>query len=100
VFLILIGGLELLLEFGSITFLLVSLFMAVANYRIRDKINPKKFLTVLSIFILAIGGILILYCEFTAKWEQMIGITILYIILDLGAWRYSKRREKENGKRA
>jgi len=98
--LILIGGLELILEFGSITFLLVSLLMAVANYKIRDKTNSSKFLTASSIFGLGIGGILILYYEFTTKWEQMIAIVILYIILAWGAWLYSKKKqdiEKENG---
>jgi amino acid transporter len=91
--LVLIGGLELILEFGSITFLLVSLLMAVANYKIRDKTESSKFITALSIFGLGIGGILILYYEFTAKWEQMIAIIILYIILAFGAWRYSKKNE-------
>ena len=91
--LILIGGLELILEFGSITFLLVSLLMAVANYKIRDKTNSSKFLTALSIVGLAIGGILILYYEFTTKWEQMIAIIVLYVILAWGAWMYSKKRE-------
>ncbi len=90
--LILIGGLELILEFGSITFLLVSLLMAVANYKIRDKTNSSKFLTGLSIIGLGIGGILILYYEFTTKWEQMIAIIILYIILAFGAWIYSKKK--------
>ena len=91
--LVLIGGLELILEFGSITFLLVSLLMAVANYKIRDKTESSKFITVLSIVGLGIGGILILYYEFTIKWEQMIAIIILYIILAFGAWRYSKKNE-------
>jgi amino acid transporter len=91
--LILIGGLELILEFGSITFLLVSLLMAIANYKIRDKTNSSKFITSLSIVGLGIGGILILYYEFTTKWEQMISIIILYIILAFGAWRYSKKNE-------
>ena len=91
--LIIIGGLELILEFGSITFLLVSLLMAVANYKIRDKTNSSKFLTLLSIVGLGTGGLLILYYEFTAKWEQMIAIVVLYIILGLGAWTYSKRKE-------
>jgi amino acid transporter len=58
--LILIGGLELILEFGSITFLLVSLLMAVANYKIREKTNSSRMLTVFSIFGLGVGGILIL----------------------------------------
>ncbi len=91
--LILIGGLELILEFGSITFLLVSLLMAVANYKIRNKTNSSKFLTALSIVGLGIGGLLILYYEFTNKWEQMIAIIVLYIMLGLGAWTYSKRKE-------
>jgi len=98
--LVLIGGLELILEFGSITFLLVSLLMAVANYKIREKTNSSKFLTGLSIGGLGIGGILILYYEFTTKWEQMVAIIILYIILAFSAWIYSKKQEKRNRKRA
>jgi amino acid transporter len=97
--LILIGGLELILEFGSITFLLVSLLMAIANYKIRDKTDSSKFLTALSILGLGIGGLLILYYEFTNKWEQMIAIIILYIVLAFGAWIYSKKNEIK-GKRA
>jgi len=92
--LILIGGLELILEFGSITFLLVSLLMAFANFKIRDKTGSSTFLTALSIAGLTIGGLLILYYEFTNKWEQMIFILGLYLILGLGAWIYSKRRER------
>ena len=90
--LILIGGLELILEFGSITFLLVSLLMAVANYKIREKTNSSTFLTGLSIIGLGIGGILILYYEFTTKWEQMVAIIVLYILLALGAWKYSQKK--------
>lgn len=93
--LILIGGLELILEFGSITFLLVSLLMAIANYKIRLKTNSSKTLTSLSIFGLSIGGILILYYEFTHKWEQMLIIISLYILLALGAWLFSKKRSEK-----
>lgn len=93
--LILIGGLELILEFGSITFLLVSLLMAIANYKIRDKTNSSTLLTVLSILGLGAGGILILYYEFTAKWEQMLAIIVLYILLAFGAFIYSKKKKKE-----
>ncbi|MDF0717205.1 APC family permease [Muricauda sp. 334s03] len=92
--LILIGGLELILEFGSITFLLVSLLMAIANYKLRDKTNSSKVLTTFSILGLAIGGVLILYYEFTAKWEQMLAIVVLYAVLALGAWIYSKKNER------
>jgi amino acid transporter len=91
--LIIIGGLELILEFGSITFLLVSLLMAVANYKIRSKTNSSKFLTLVSIVGLGIGGILILYYEFTTKWEQMVFIIFLYMLLSICAWRYSKNKK-------
>lgn len=94
-FLILIGGLELILEFGSITFLLISLLMAVANYKIREKTNSSMLLTMLSIIGLGIGAILILYYEFTTKWEQMVSILILYILLGGGAWYYSKRHDSK-----
>lgn len=97
-FLILIGGLELILEFGSITFLLVSLLMAVANYKIRKKTNSSIFLTALSIIGLGIGGLLILYYEFTTEWKQMIAIIMLYIVLSLGAWIYSKKQATKGKK--
>ncbi|CAA6819941.1 MAG: Amino acid permease [uncultured Aureispira sp.] len=90
--LILIGGLELILEFGSITFLLVSLLMAIANYKIRAQTNSSTFLTLLSIVGLGFGAILILYYEFTNKWEQMLAIVVLYIILGFCAWLFAKKR--------
>ncbi len=97
--LILIGGLDLILEFGSITFLLVSLLMAVANYKIREKTNSSIYITVISILGLAVGGILILYYEFKTKWEQMIAIIILYIILAFGAWVFSQKNKKSDSGR-
>lgn len=96
--LILIGWLELILEFGSITFLLVSLLMTVANHKLRDKTNFLRFLTVLSILGLGVGGILILYYEFSTKWEQMIAIIILYAVLGIGAWIYSKEKGRKEKK--
>jgi hypothetical protein len=92
--LITVGGLELILEFGSITFLLVSLLMAVANYQIRAKTKSSTFLTTLSIIGLGFGGLIILYYEFTTKWEQMIAIVLLYFILALGAWFFSEKAKK------
>ena len=93
--LILLGGLELILEFGSITFLLVSLLMAIANYKIRAKTNSSTFVTALSIIGLSIGGILILYYEFINELEQMLAIIFLYIVLGFGAYIYSKKVSKQ-----
>ena len=88
--LILIGGLRLILEFGSITFLLVSLLMAIANFKIRDKTNSSTLFTLISILGLLIGSSLILWYEYKTKPEQMFFILVIYAILTIGAFFYSK----------
>jgi amino acid transporter len=92
--LIAVGGLRLILEFGSITFLLVSLLMAIANFKIRDKSGSSKFLTMIAILGLAIGTTLILYYEYSTNKEQLLFIIILYIMLSLGAWGYGKSQKR------
>ncbi|QRM90743.1 amino acid permease [Lacinutrix sp. WUR7] len=91
--LIAIGGLELILEFGSVTFLLVSLLMAIANFKIRKKTNSSTFLTILSIIGLTIGGVIILYYELTNNWQQMVAIIVIYMLLALGAWKFSSNKK-------
>ena len=88
--LIAMGGLRLILEFGSITFLLVSLLMAIANFKIRHKTNSSTFITVIAILGLLMGTVLILYYEFLSNPEQLLFILILYMILSLGAWGYAR----------
>lgn len=92
--LILIGGLRLILEFGSITFLLVSLLMAIANFKIRRKTRSSTLFTIIAISGLAVGSILILWYEYKTKPEQMLFIMLLYILLSIGAWSYAKLAEK------
>ncbi len=88
--LIAIGGLRLILEFGSITFLLVSLLMSIANFKIRKKTQSSLLITLISIGGLAMGTVLILYYEFQSNPEQLLFIGVLYIVLTLGAWGYAK----------
>jgi len=92
--LILIGGLQLILEFGSITFLLVSLLMAIANFKIRKKTHSSTLFTAIAILGLVIGAILILGHEYQTKPEQLQFIIILYAVLTLGAWGYAKMRTR------
>jgi len=89
-FLVLVGSLELILEFGSITFLLVSLLMAYANYKIRDLTKSSSILTILAILGLLSGTLFIFYYEFTYQAEQMLFTAGLYALLTLGAWLYSR----------
>ena len=95
--LILAGGLELILEFGSITFLLVSLLIAATNFKIRGKSKSSSVISLLAVIVLAAGGLLILYYEFTNKLHQMLFIIGLYILLTAGAFVYARKRNKKNG---
>ena len=88
--LIIIGGLELILEFGSITFLVVSLLMAYANIVIRDKTRSSLAVSMAALLSLFAGTVFIFYYEFTHKPEQMVFILFLYFFLALGAYVYAK----------
>ncbi len=92
--LILVGGLRLILEFGSITFLIVSLLVAITNYVIRDKTKSSSYISILSIIGLTMGAILILYYEFTHKLDQMLFIIVIYILLTIGAYWYAKLKKR------
>lgn len=93
--LIAMGGLRLILEFGSITFLLVSLLMSMANFKIRNETKSSLGITLISIAGLLMGTVLILYYEFQSNPDQLLFIGVLYGVLSLGAWGYAhfqKRR--------
>ncbi len=89
--LILSGGLRLLVEFGSITFLIVSLLMAIINFNIKEKTNSSAWITLFAIIGLAAGSLFILYYELRHDWKQMVAILLVYIALALIAWFYSKK---------
>ena len=95
-FLILIGGLQLILEFGSITFLLVSLLIAITNLKMRKQTKSSFILTLLAVIALAGGGILILYYEFSTALHQMLFIIALYIVLIIGAYLFARRRQQQD----
>jgi amino acid transporter len=91
--LILAGGLQLILEFGSITFLLVSLLMAIANFYIRYQTGSSTLLALITILGLLTGSVLIVYYEAVHAPEQLYFILSLYVLLSLGAWGYASWRK-------
>ena len=93
--LILLGGLELILEFGSITFLLVSLLISIADFKIRKQAKSSSCITVSAISLLSICCILILYYEFTTALNQMLFIIALYIFLTVIAFFYAVKKNKK-----
>jgi len=88
--LVLVGSLQLILEFGSVTFLLVSALMAYANYKVRGLTRSSSLITILALVGLIFGTVLILYYEFTNQPQQLVFIGGLYILLTLGSWLYSR----------
>jgi amino acid transporter len=90
--LVLSGGLQVILEFGSITFILVSLLMAYANYRKRKETQSSQAMTLLAISGLAIAGLLILYFEYTHNRSQLFYILGIYGMLALGSYLFARRR--------
>jgi len=88
---VLAGSLQVILEFGSVTFLLVSLLMAYANYKIRHLTDSSTTLTILSLFGLMMGTVSILYYEVSTQIQQMFFIGGLYALLTLSSWLYSKK---------
>ena len=91
--LILAGDLKVILEFGSVTFLLVSMLMAFANFKIYKLTKSSLTLTIIAIVGLAFGTILIIYYEITTQIEQLYFIAGLYVLLTLGAWLFSKYKK-------
>jgi len=87
------GGLQVILEFGSITFIIVSLLMAYTNYKKRIETNSSLALTIVAFIGLLAAGLLIVYFEFTQNKEQFLFIIIIYILLGIGAYFYSKKNK-------
>jgi hypothetical protein len=90
--LVLAGNLRVILEFGSVTFLLVSLLMAYANFRIRHLTGSSTWIPILSLFALALGTVLIVYYQATTHIEQLYFIVGLYGVLTASAWLYARSR--------
>jgi len=92
--LILSGSLRVILEFGSVTFLLVSLLMAYANFRIRRHTGSSAVLTIFSVVGLGVGTLLIMFYELNDRPKQVVFILAIYLALALVAWLYSRNRQR------
>ena len=96
VFLILTGGLRLILEFGSITFIFISLLMAVANYKMRGKTKASPLLALLAIAGLGTAALLIVYYEYHHHPEQLVFIVALYFLLSVSSLLYAYIQRSRN----
>ena len=91
--LILTGTLSSILEFGSITFILVSFLMAYSNFTIRDKTHTNIFYAIFAMVGLTIAAGFIIYYEINSDAKQVISIVSIYIALAVGAYLFSKKKQ-------
>jgi amino acid transporter len=96
--LVLAGSLQLILEFGSVTFLLVSALMAFANHKVRRLTCSSSLITIPALAGLIFGTVLILYYEFTNQPQQLVFIGGLYVLLTLGSWLYARGKINDQQK--
>lgn len=93
--LILSGTLKLILEFGSITFLIVSLLITFANLKMRKKTKSSLYILIISIIVLSLSTFFIVYFEYKNEIEQLYFILFVYLLLTAGAFYYSKKSNLE-----
>ncbi len=88
--LIAIGSLRLILEFGSITFLLVCFLMALTNHLKRHETGAHPWVTVLSMAGLGLATVLILIYEARNSPEQLAFVLTIYAVLTILAAIYAR----------
>jgi amino acid transporter len=91
--LVLAGSLRIILEFGSVTFLLVSCLMAYTNHKIRYQTKSSPVLTIGALAGLTAGTALIIYYEATTQVDQLYFIGGIYALLTVAALGFAKVRK-------
>lgn len=91
--LILSGGLKVILEFGSITFIAVSFLMAWVNYRKRKETKTHVIFAIIAMLGLFIAGILIFYFEYIETPKQLIYICSIYAAVILFSTLFTYRKD-------
>lgn len=94
--LIVSGELESILEFGSITFIVVSFLMSVANFKMRNQTHTKGTYAIIAMVGLLGALVMIFYYEFTTNKQQFTSILTTYGVLSILAWVYSLIRKRKN----
>lgn len=90
--LVLSNRLDLILEFGSLTFMLVSLLMAVANLKLRKQTGANPWLASIAVVALAGGCVLILAWQFRTEPARLAITLAVGLVVMASSNRYAKLR--------
>ncbi|MFT5289821.1 MAG: amino acid transporter [Planctomycetota bacterium] len=88
-----LGGLEELLEFSSITFIIVSLLMAHANFVKRKQTGTHAVMALAVMAFLAVGLLAILRYQWLFHVKALAVTLGLYVALGIGSGMYALRRK-------
>ena len=90
--LVLSDRLDLILEFGSLTFMIVSLLMAVANLKLRKETGANPWVAATAVISLAAGGVLILVWQLRTEPAHLAFTLAVGLIVIVSSNRYAKMR--------
>ena len=95
----LLGGLEVIASFSSMTFLLVSIGVSVANWKLRAKTGSKPWVIAAGIGLMSVTVMLLLVHLGTEKPLTLAAVAGIYAAAGLPAWIYGRRKgaEKASG---
>ncbi len=87
----LLGGLEIIASFSSMTFLLVSLAVSVANWRLKEQTGSSGAFVIVGIALMGITISLLLWHLGTEEPKVLAQLAGIYLLAGLPAWFYSRR---------
>ena len=91
----LLGGLEVIASFSSMTFLLVSIGVSVANWKLRAKTGSKPWIIAAGIALMSVTVMLLLVHLGTEKPLTLAAVAGIYAAAGLPAWIYGRRKGAE-----
>ncbi len=100
--LVLSGRLELIVEFGSLVFIAVSLLMAVANWRVREQTQSSQLFCWTTMLSLAAAGMAIVGWQAMARpddlvWTLSVAGMLTIASVAYGTWSDRDRRRPDGG---
>ena len=87
----LLGGLEIIASFSSMTFLLVSIAVSVANWRLRAETGARGWVILAGIGLMSTTVALLLMHLATERPLVLAQLAGLYLLAAVPAWFYSRR---------
>ncbi len=87
----LLGGLEIIASFSSMTFLLVSIAVSVANLKLKDKTRSRPVIVFAGIGLMSITVVLLLAHLASDRPIVLVQLAGIYLLAAVPAWFYSRR---------